>query len=136
MNYRQSDETRIATLADPLQRLVRALQADQVPFMVICGHRDRAGQEAAYNNGTSRARFGQSPHNFLPSRAVDLAPFAATSVDYNRLTLAEYNRLAAIVKSYAAALGIAITWGGDFSSFKDRPHFELTGWKAMPGSPT
>ena len=28
-----------------------------------------------------------------------------------------------------------ITWGGDFKSFKDRPHYELTAWRVMVKKP-
>jgi peptidoglycan L-alanyl-D-glutamate endopeptidase CwlK len=33
--------------------------------------------------------------------------------------------MAANVKAAAKKLGIRITWGGDWKSFKDGPHFEL-----------
>lgn len=37
-----------------------------------CGFRGRDEQEDAYRAGVSRARFGDSPHNFVPALAVDL----------------------------------------------------------------
>jgi peptidoglycan L-alanyl-D-glutamate endopeptidase CwlK len=36
-----------------------------------------------------------------------------------------YAQLAAAVKGAAQKLGVAITWGGDWPSFPDGPHFEL-----------
>jgi hypothetical protein len=37
-----------------------------------CGFRGQKEQELAFSQGTSGARWGQSPHNFRPSLAVDL----------------------------------------------------------------
>ncbi len=37
-----------------------------------------------------------------------------------------YEQLAGIVKSIARKQGVAITWGGDWKTLKDGPHFELT----------
>ncbi|MCA3382317.1 MAG: M15 family metallopeptidase [Roseomonas sp.] len=36
-----------------------------------------------------------------------------------------YAQLASAVKGAAQKLGVAITWGGDWPSFPDGPHFEL-----------
>jgi len=42
-----------------------------------------------------------------------------------------YYKLAEIIKKAAADEQVPITWGGDWVSFKDGPHFELP-WKAYP----
>lgn len=42
-----------------------------------------------------------------------------------------YQALADVVKEAADELGIPIEWGGDWTSFKDGPHFQLP-WSAYP----
>lgn len=37
-----------------------------------------------------------------------------------------YEQFAITVKAAAAEMGIAVQWGGDWASFKDGPHFELS----------
>lgn len=39
----------------------------------------------------------------------------------------QQQQIADAMKKAAAKLGIKIAWGGDWQSFKDRPHFELSG---------
>jgi peptidoglycan L-alanyl-D-glutamate endopeptidase CwlK len=36
-----------------------------------------------------------------------------------------YAQLASAVKAAAQKFGVPITWGGDWASFPDGPHFEL-----------
>lgn len=52
--------------------------------------------------------------------AVDLGP-----VPLDWMDRAAFARLAVDVKAAAAELGIQIQWGGDWSHFKDLPHYEL-----------
>jgi len=52
--------------------------------------------------------------------AVDLTPYP---LDWNNLS--DFQDLGAFVKDRAAALGIAIQWGGDWVSFRDYDHFQL-----------
>ena len=95
-------------------------------FSVYCGHRGQAEQEAAFKSGHSNARFGQSPHNFDPSRAFDAAPFPIDWDDIKR-----FNELGEVIKQAGLTVGVPVTWGGDFKSLKDRPHFELTNWRNL-----
>ena len=66
----------LAALAYVHPDLRRALDAaiEQVDFTVICGRRGRAEQTAAYRAGASKAKFGQSPHNFEKALAIDFIP--------------------------------------------------------------
>ena len=67
----------------------------------------------------------------LTGHAVDLACWfdkdADKVVDANELSwkFADYQKLAAVVKDAASRLGVQIVWGGDWTTFKDGPHFEL-----------
>lgn len=91
-----------------------------VDFVVLCGYRGKEEQEAAFAAGTSPARWGQSLHNKMPSKAVDLAPYP---IDWNNRE--RFAELAGVIKAVAYKHNIKIKWGGDFEKFCDMPHFEL-----------
>ena len=93
-------------------------------FMVLQSSRTEAEQEADFKKGTTRAHWLQSPHDFEPSFAVDCAPLP---LDWNNKH--SFEVMAATIKDAAKQLNVAITWGGDFHSIKDMPHFELTDWR-------
>jgi peptidoglycan L-alanyl-D-glutamate endopeptidase CwlK len=98
-----------------------------IDFTVICGKRGRAEQEAAFASGASRAHFGQSPHNFLPSLAFDFIPYPFVDADWERND--KFAAVAAEIKLAAKRLGYVIEWGGDWHGFKDMPHIQLADWR-------
>jgi peptidoglycan L-alanyl-D-glutamate endopeptidase CwlK len=114
---------KLATCHPDLQLIVNEL-AQQFPIQVLCGERGEAEQDAAYMSGTSKAKWGESPHNLSPSAAVDLAPWP---IDWNKIN--KFQEMAVMFKQIAQHHSIAVTWGGDFKTLKDMPHFELTNWK-------
>lgn len=58
--------------------------------------------------------------------AVDLYPFYNGSVQVqDKEVIPKLKLIAVHIKSVAKCLGISITWGGDFKSLHDPPHFEL-----------
>jgi peptidoglycan L-alanyl-D-glutamate endopeptidase CwlK len=104
----------------------------EVDFKIICSTRGRAEQTRVFNGGLSKARFGESPHNFLPSVAMDLFP-----APYNWNDLAAFETLAKVVLRVAAENGLRLRWGGDWkmdgkqttTDAWDKPHFELHRWR-------
>lgn len=62
------------------------------------------------------------------SRAMDLAPMIDGQISWDWPL---YHRLADAVKQAAKEVGVPIEWGGDWTSFKDGPHWQLP-WKAYP----
>ncbi len=99
--------------------------ASKISFDVIvsCTTRSREDQAAAFKSGNSKAKFGQSPHNYSPALAVDLVPCDNDGKpDWTTIHL--YKALAEEMKRE-----LNITWGGDWKTFKDYPHFELPDWK-------
>lgn len=127
--YSGVSESRLATCDERLQRVCRAV----LPLMdhaVVCGHRGKAAQEEALKAGKSKAKWGQSPHNSYPSRAVDLAPYPIDWADRRA-----FDRLAGLMLGTAASLGIKLRWGGAWDGdlrrgnrrgqLEDLPHFEL-----------
>ena len=93
-------------------------------FTVLDSQRGREAQEKAFNAGNSKAHFGQSPHNWTPSIALDVAPLP---IDWEDLKA--FKTLGVFVEAKAVALKIPVSWGGRWKSFKDYPHFELTPWR-------
>jgi peptidoglycan L-alanyl-D-glutamate endopeptidase CwlK len=88
--------------------------------MIICGHRGREDQNAAFKAGTSKVQWPNSYHNTTPSLAVDAAPYPLRWDD-----LKGFEELAKVVKRKAKELKIEIEWGGDWKKFKDYPHYQL-----------
>jgi len=93
---------------------------EMIDFTVICGYRDEAKQNEAYETGRSQLKYPHSKHNQYPSLAVDIIPYPVDWDDIER-----FHALALVVKGCAKRLGIEIVWGGDWLTFKDYPHFEL-----------
>lgn len=108
------------------QVLRRALITMPFDLRVLCTYRSDADQQKAFDTHHSKARPGESAHNFNPSLAIDVAPFP---IDWNDLE--RFDVMARCMKDAAAKAGVAITWGGDWPHFKDYPHFELTHWREI-----
>jgi peptidoglycan L-alanyl-D-glutamate endopeptidase CwlK len=108
--------------------LIRLFMAviEEYDCSIICGYRNKADQEKAFNEGNSKAHFGSSPHNFIPSLAVDAVPYPSLWADDQKL-----KELGGIIQIKAIDLGIEIMWGGNFKNFIDMPHYELLHWKQI-----
>jgi hypothetical protein len=99
---------------------------------VICGHRGRESQNAAFNDfpQKSKKRWPDSKHNKKPSLAVDVLPYPIEYGDEKRMYY-----FAGFVMMIAKDKGIKLRWGGDWDSdtevkdqtFFDLAHFELVG---------
>lgn len=104
-----------------------AANADDESFVVTEGPRTFIRQLELFNAKKSQTM--KSRH--LTGHAVDLAVWydkdADKVVDADELSwkFADYQKLAALIKETAAHLGIPIVWGGDWTTLKDGPHFEL-----------
>lgn len=112
-------EENIATLHPTVKpfarRLVRLAAQNGLTIKVISGSRTYAEQDALYAQGNvTEARGGYSNHNF--GLAFDIGVFQ------NGKYLEDGPEYAAVGK-LGKALGLS--WGGDWHSFVDEPHFEL-----------
>lgn len=110
--------------AHPLIVRVMNLAIASCDFMVLQSSRTEEEQEADFKKGVTRAHWLQSPHDFELSYAVDCAPLPLDWANKH-----SFEVMAIAVKQAAKKLDIPITWGGDFHSIKDLPHFELTDWR-------
>ncbi|MDE7168645.1 MAG: M15 family metallopeptidase [Mucispirillum sp.] len=110
---------RLASCHKKLQELLKET-VKEINCAVICGHRGRYEQEKAFRDGKSRAKFGQSKHNMLPSLAVDAVPIP---LDWNDIE--SFEKLGSVIMRKAEEMNIKIRWGRDFKNLKDYPHYEL-----------
>ena len=102
-------------------------------FVVTEGVRTLARQRELFlakKSQTMNSRHLPHPSDGL-SRAVDLAIWEDRDldrvVDADELTwrFPHYKELATWVKRASVQLNIPVTWGGDWTTLKDGPHFEL-----------
>lgn len=117
----------IKDCSDELKAWFKAEQKADPELHACCGRRDKAGQDAELARGTSKAKFGESPHNYLPSRAIDVF----FQVDGKALWA--FQRYKALAKRKPSN----IIWGGDWDNdglstdekWIDSPHFQEVDWK-------
>lgn len=126
---------RLSTCHPLLQALLtRVIRRPDLPhdLAVLCGHRGQAEQDAAAAAGRSRLRWPQSAHNRTPSHAVDVAPYVGGAVSWE---WRHYNAIAPVIKAEWAKMqtegavppGVALEWGGDWTSLRDGPHWQIVG---------
>jgi peptidoglycan L-alanyl-D-glutamate endopeptidase CwlK len=102
-----------------LVRVVKlAITRTPVDFVVLEGLRTKERQAVLFKQGATKTM--NSRH--LTGHAVDLAPAIGGVVSWDWPL---YHKLAPVMKAAAKELGVAITWGGDWTTFKDGPHWEL-----------
>ena len=117
----------------PVLRRLMLLSIEVSDFTVLCGHRGKAEQAAAYEAGHSKLKWPQSRHNVSPSLAVDIAPYPIDWNDEARfIALAGEVKRAWSAMTDAAKGGYDLSWGGDWVSFRDLPHWELRSRRARP----
>lgn len=113
-------EKNLAGVHDRLVAVVRrAAEISDLDFIVTEGVRTLERQKELYAKGASQTM--KSKH--LTGHAVDLAALVGTEV---RWDWPLYAKLAGAMKAAAEELDTTITWGGDWTSFKDGPHFEIS----------
>lgn len=123
MVLNERSEKNLKGVHPDLVRVVRKaallLQEGPVGFVVIEGLRTKERQKELVEAGASKTM--DSRH--LTGHAVDLA---ATVNGEIRWDWPLYRILANLMKAAAEIEKVNITWGGDWLTFRDGPHFELT----------
>ena len=99
----------------------RAIEITEQDFAVTEGVRHVERQRQLVAKGASTTM--NSRH--LTGHAVDLVPWPV-SWDWE-----DFYPIADAMNEAAEELGVAITWGGEWKTFADGPHFELD-WKKYP----
>lgn len=102
-----------------LSRVVRrAIQITKIDFGVTEGLRSTKRQQHLFDIGASKTL--DSKH--LIGNAVDLVAYDQGVVSWSWPL---YYKIADAMKEAAEELDVKIVWGGDWTSFKDGPHFEI-----------
>lgn len=112
-------EAAIATLLPKVQpvarRFVKLAAENGITIKITSGTRTYGEQDALFaKGGVTKARGGQSNHNF--GIAIDVTIFEGGQPVYES---PKYQTLGKLGKS------LGFTWGGDWHSFQDEPHFQL-----------
>lgn len=95
-----------------------------VPMFAVEVLRTPERQNELQAEGKSRAKAGQSPHQF------GLAMDYVHSLKAWNISKAEWAIIGHIGKEVAQQRGLKMTWGGDWE-FYDPAHWEVTFWKAI-----
>ena len=109
---------------DLVKVVMRAIELTPVDFTVLEGLRTPERQKTLVAAGASQTL--KSRH--LDGHAVDLGAWVDEQVDWSWPL---YHKIADAMKTAAADLKIPIEWGGDWSQFRDGPHWQLP-WKEYP----
>lgn len=134
MQLNAKSESLLKKLHPDLARVVRraaTLLPNDLGFVVTCTLRTLEEQKklmAAGATRTMRSRHLPGKSNGL-SHAVDLAATIGGAVKWDWPL---YAKLAKAMKDAAKAEKVTIEWGGDWTTFKDGPHFQLP-WAKYPG---
>lgn len=136
---------RLATVDPALQKVAhRALELSPIDFVVVQGNRTLDEQKRLYGKGRTAAqcrakgvpieyaRPGEAKvtwtlnSNHIGGKAVDVAPYVDGGIQWDDSgKRGLWPKIAAAFKQAAKELGVPITWGGDWTTTVDRPHFEL-----------
>lgn len=124
-NLSKKSRDRLAGVHPDLVKVVeRAIEITEIDFAVLEGVRSLARQSQLVATGASQTM--KSRH--LTGHAVDLGAMVSGTV---RWDWPLYDKVAKAMKVAAAELKIPLEWGGDWTSLKDGPHFQLP-WKEYP----
>lgn len=127
----------LAELHPDMQRVLKlAIARTSQDFTLICGYRSPEDQNKAYAAGNSKAKAGQSPHNYKLSAAVDVIPYPFKGWKDKDIHK-ELRAIADVILACAKELGVSMRWGADWNmngrtddeKFVDGPHFEMHPWR-------
>lgn len=115
---KRSEGNLVGVHPDLVKVVRRAAEISPLAFIIIEGPRTVARQKQLFASGATRTM--NSRH--ITGHAVDAAALVAGQV---RWDWPLYQKIADAMLQAAKELKIPIVWGGNWSTFKDGPHFEL-----------
>jgi peptidoglycan L-alanyl-D-glutamate endopeptidase CwlK len=138
MPFSTISRDRLSSAHKDLQILFNEIDRLGFECSIIYGFRGKDEQQKAFYEGKSKLQWPDSPHNQMPSHAVDVAPWdKELKIDWNDIKRFYY--FAGWVKAIAKKLkeddkiSHDIRWGGDWdddtetkdNTFSDLVHFEI-----------
>ncbi|MEQ5240019.1 M15 family metallopeptidase [Proteus terrae] len=117
---KRSEENLRGVHPDLVKVVHRALEIADIDFMVIEGKRNEARQRQLVASGKSQTM--SSRH--LTGHAVDCAPLVNNQIPWNDWSY--FKKVADAMMQAAKEFGVDVEWGGNWKTFKDGPHFQLT----------
>lgn len=115
----KSNERLIGVHPDLVRVVHRALQLSPIDFGISEGLRTMERQIQLKKAGASKTL--NSRH--LSGHAVDVVAYIGSEV---RWDWPLYEQIAVAFRQAARELDVPIVWGGDWTTLKDGPHFELS----------
>jgi len=99
----------------------RAAEITSLPFTVIEGRRSLERQKMLIETGMSKIKVPEHGRH-VTGHAIDVVVILDGVARWDTPT---YRMLSIIFKEAARIEDVHVTWGGDWASFRDCPHFEL-----------
>ena len=117
--FSERSKAKLKTVDIRLQNLMNmAIKESPYDFSITEGIRTLKRQKELVAQGKSKTL--KSYH--LKGKAVDIAVRVDGKVTWD---FKYYKEVAEHIKETARKLGYIITWGGDWKTFKDGPHFQI-----------
>lgn len=111
---------------DLVKVVKRAIEITSQDFTVIEGVRTIERQRQLVKDGFSKTL--RSRH--LTGHAVDIVPHPIPR-DWRKYTPVQWANIAQAMKAAAEFYNVELDWGGDWKSFVDKPHYQLS-WERYP----
>lgn len=135
MKLAPKDEAHLKKLHPDLARVIRRAATiwpyNDQEFFITCSLRTLDEQRkllAAGATRTLRSRHLPGKTNNL-SHAVDLAVRMGKTIKWDWPL---YVQMSKVIKQAAKLEKVTVEWGGDWTTFKDGPHYQLP-WASYPG---
>lgn len=117
--FSERSKSKLSTVDVRLQNLMNvAIKESPYDFKITEGLRTVERQKELVKTGKSKTM--NSYH--LKGKAVDIAVLIDNKITWD---FKYYKEVANHIKEVARKLGYVITWGGDWKTFKDGPHFQI-----------
>ena len=106
-----------------IEIMERAIETSPFDFTIVSGHRGEEEQNGLVADGKSQLKYPYSKHNAYPSKAVDIAPYVDGKLVWDDDEL--WTDMAIHIFETARQCGVKLEWGGNWTSFVDKPHWEI-----------
>lgn len=123
-SFGKRSKDNLATCHENLQ-LIAKDAIKLIDFTIIEGHRGKQAQNVAVARGTSKTPWPRSKHNKIPSLAFDFLPYPFNGNWKDKTLIPRLKAIGKVLLECAAKRGIKASYGGDWKTFKDYPHFQL-----------